>query len=137
MAVTGHHARLGTRLLAKLYRGRHFRRLGYMRFQGATRTDPDEPNSSIRLLPWVVDGEAMIGLPYAAQRLGHASPDLRPVRALLIRVSLGPRPSLHHLRHRKTGFVRRLHSYYGGVRLLLIVHRRLRLLTFPPRTIHP
>src|SRR6202023_3501433 len=25
-----------------------------------------------------VDGEALIGLPYAAQRLGHASPDLRP-----------------------------------------------------------
>ena len=25
----------------------------------------------------------------------------------------------------------------GGVRLLLIVHRRLRLLTFPPRTIWP
>ena len=101
------------------------------------RTDPDEPDSSIRLLPWVFDGEATIGLPYAAQRLGHASPDLRPVRALLIRVSLGPRPSLHRLRHRKTGFVRRLHSYYGGVRLLLIVHRRLRLLTFPPRTTHP
>ena len=40
VAVTGHHARLGTRLLAKLYRGRHSRRLGYMRFQGATRTDP-------------------------------------------------------------------------------------------------
>src|SRR5271170_992900 len=32
------------------------------------------------------------GLPYAAQRLGHASPALRPVRALLIRVPLGPRP---------------------------------------------
>jgi hypothetical protein len=24
------------------------------------RTDPDEPNSSIRLLPWVCDGEAQI-----------------------------------------------------------------------------
>jgi hypothetical protein len=45
----------------------------------------------------VFDGEALIGLPYAAQRLGHASPDLRPVRALLIRVSLGPRPSLHRV----------------------------------------
>src|ERR1700675_4917658 len=32
-----------------------------------------------------IDGEALIGLPYAAQRLGHANPDLRPVRALLIR----------------------------------------------------
>ena len=25
------------------------------------RTDPDEPNSSIRLLPWVFDGETLIG----------------------------------------------------------------------------
>jgi hypothetical protein len=50
MAVTGHHARLGTRLLAKLCRGRHSRRLGYMRFQGATRTDPCEPNSGTRLV---------------------------------------------------------------------------------------
>ena len=33
------------------------------------------------------------------------------------------------------GFVRPFRSYYGGARLLLIVHRRLRLLTFPPRTI--
>jgi hypothetical protein len=56
------------------------------------RTDPDEPDSSIRLLPWVFDGEALIGLPYAAQRVGHATPDLPPVRALLIRVSLGSAP---------------------------------------------
>jgi len=76
-------------------------------------------------------------LPYAAQRLGHASPGLGPVRALLLRVSLGPRPWLHHLRRRLPGFVRWLHSYYGGVRLLLIVRRRLRLLAFPPRTIRP
>jgi hypothetical protein len=46
--VTGRHARLGTRLLAKLCRGRHSRRLGYMRFQGATLTDPDVQNSRIR-----------------------------------------------------------------------------------------
>src|SRR5271157_1371890 len=32
------------------------------------------------------------GLPYAVQRLGQARPTLRPVRALLIRVPLGPRP---------------------------------------------
>src|SRR6516164_7986695 len=63
--------------------------------------DPDEPNSSIRLLPWVFDGEAPIGrLPYAAQRLGHALPALGPVRALLVRVSLGPCPWLHRLRNR-------------------------------------
>jgi hypothetical protein len=51
--------------------------------------------------------------------------------------SLGLRPWLHRLRYRHPGFVRRFHSYYGGVRLLLIVHRRLRLLAFPPRTIFP
>ena len=56
---------------------------------------------------------------------------------MLVRVPLGPRPWLHRLRRRDPGFVRGLHSYYGGVRLLLIVHRRLRLLTFPPRTIWP
>jgi len=39
-------------------------------------------------------------LPYAAQRLGHAYPALGPVRALLVRVSLSPCPSLHRLRNR-------------------------------------
>ena len=34
------HARLGTRLLATLYRDRHFRRLSCTHFQGTTRTDP-------------------------------------------------------------------------------------------------
>ncbi len=41
MAVTGHHARLGTRLRARLCRGLHFRRLNSISFQGTTRTDPD------------------------------------------------------------------------------------------------
>jgi hypothetical protein len=40
MAVADHHARLDTRLLAKLCRGRHLRRLDFTCFQGATRTDP-------------------------------------------------------------------------------------------------
>src|SRR6266446_6126679 len=74
---------------------------------------------------------------YAVQRLGHTSPALRPVRALLVRVSLGPRPWLRQLRCRSPGFVHRLHRYYVGVRLLWIVHQRLRLLTFPLRTIRP
>ena len=74
-------------------------------------------------------------LTYASQRLCHASPDLRPVRALLVHVSLGPRPSLHRLRRRcQSGFVRRLHRYLGEVRLLGLVHHRLRFLTFPTRT---
>jgi len=40
VAVAGHHARLGTRLLVRLCRGRHRRRLNSMRLQGATPTEP-------------------------------------------------------------------------------------------------
>ena len=40
VAVAGHHARLGTRLLVRLCRGRHLRRLNFMRLQGATPTPP-------------------------------------------------------------------------------------------------
>ena len=40
VAVAGHHARLGTRLLVRLCRGRHLRRLNFMRLQGATLTPP-------------------------------------------------------------------------------------------------
>jgi hypothetical protein len=68
-------------------------------------------------------------------RLGHAFPSLCPVRALLFRVPFGSQPWLHQLRHRSPGFVRRLRCYYSGIRLLRTVHWRLRLLTFPPRTI--
>ena len=57
-AVTGRHARLGSRLLARLCRGRHRRRQTSTRLQGATRTDPYGPNSGIRLPPWVSNGEA-------------------------------------------------------------------------------
>ena len=70
---------------------------------------------------------------------------LRPARALLVRIPLGPRPSLHRLRriqhHRRSlwgglfRFVRRLPSYYDKARLLGSVHHRLRFLTFPMRTI--
>src|SRR5207244_4360595 len=38
-------------------------------------------------------------LPYARQRLCHAFPVLRPARALLVRISLGPGPWLHRLRN--------------------------------------
>src|SRR5450631_2234632 len=49
-AVTGRHARLGSRLLARHCRGRHRRRQTSTRLQGATRTDPYGPNSGIRLV---------------------------------------------------------------------------------------
>src|SRR5215468_9461891 len=41
---TGHHARLGTQLPAKLCRGHHFRQLNFKSFQGAT------PHGSVRAL---------------------------------------------------------------------------------------
>src|SRR5262245_43202927 len=53
VAVTGHHARLGTRLLARLYRGRHLKRQSSTRFQGATLIKPDVPISGIRLSGWL------------------------------------------------------------------------------------
>ena len=48
-AVTGRHARLGSRLLARLCRGRHRRRQTSTRLQGATLIKPDVPISGIRL----------------------------------------------------------------------------------------
>src|ERR1017187_6537065 len=91
-------------------------------------TDVMEERGELLLLP------LPCSLPYALQRLGHGSPVLCPARALLTHISLGPRPWLHQLRSRLPGFVRRIHSYYGGVRLLMIVHHRLRLLAFPTPT---
>src|SRR3954471_22649177 len=66
--VTGHHARLVSRLPAQLYRGRHFRRHGFVRFQGATRTDPDVRLSRIRLPPRIMTAKPF-GRPYALRRL--------------------------------------------------------------------
>jgi hypothetical protein len=54
-------------------------------------------------------------VPYALQPLGHAFPVLSPVRAVLARVPLGLRPSLHPLLGWHAGSVRGLPSYYGGV----------------------
>src|SRR6202795_3187462 len=73
-------------------------------------------------------------LPYASERLGHTSPALCPVCALLACVPLGPRPWLRRLRRWVPGIARRLHGYYRGVRLPPVVHHRLRLLAFPMRT---
>ncbi len=53
---------------------------------------------------------------------------LSPIRGPLISIPLGHRPSLHQLRCRSLRFVRRLHSYYGDVRLPVFVHHRLRTL---------
>ena len=74
-------------------------------------------------------------LPYALQRLCHACPARRPGRALLVRIPLGRGPSLHRLLRRSLRLVRRIHRYYGRVRRPASVHHRLRLLTFPMRTL--
>ena len=71
------------------------------------------------------------GLSYAVQALWRAVPSLRPERAFLSRVPLGPRPWLHQLRRRLPDFVRWLHRYYGGARLLTPVHHALRLFSLP------
>ena len=52
---------------------------------------------------------------------------------MLAQVSLGQTPSLHLLRHRYSGFVRRLPRYYGSVRLPVFVHHRIPSLDFPIR----
>jgi len=60
MAVTGHHARLGSRLRARLCRGLHFRRLDYMSFQGTTPHRSVHARLRIRLLPRMNGVEALI-----------------------------------------------------------------------------
>ena len=76
------------------------------------------------------------GLPYTDQSVGHVFPARCPVHAVLFRVSLGPFPSLHRFRSGQIRLVRRLLRYFERVRLLVIVHHRLRLrlIAFPMRT---
>jgi hypothetical protein len=56
-------------------------------------------------------------LSYPFQRTGRIDPALSLGRVLLARIPLGQTPSLHLLRRRCFGFVRRLPRYYGSVRL--------------------
>src|SRR5215472_302053 len=74
---------------------------------------------------------------YPLQRTGRAFPALGPGRVLLGRIPFGRSPSLHHLRRRLPGFVRRLQRYYGTVRLPALVHRRRVSLDFPTRPAPP
>ena len=100
-------------------------------------TDPDVRHYRIRLLPQVDDVEvaasAACRLTYWLQRTVRAWPALSPGRVLLGRVPLGQSPSLHRLPRRLPGLVRRLHRYYGTVRLPGLVHRRRASLDFPTR----
>src|ERR671918_231214 len=74
---------------------------------------------------------------YPLQRTQRAVPAQCPGRVLLARVPLGQAPSLHLLRGRSLGVVRRLRGYYGPVRLPLPVHRRRVSMDFPTRPAGP
>src|SRR5206468_3094481 len=76
-------------------------------------------------------------LAYPFQRTQRAVPVLCPGRVLLVRVPFGQAPSLHPLRRRSSGIVRRLRRYYGPVRLPLAIHRRRTSLDFPTRPAGP
>src|SRR5712675_3339219 len=90
--------------------------------------------SLIRLLPRVRTHHQIHDDTHAAIACDMLNPAQCPEHALMARISLGLGPSLHQLRSRSLCLVRRLHSYYGLVRLPTPVHHRLRLLAFPMRT---
>src|SRR2546426_599388 len=76
-------------------------------------------------------------LTHSVERTERASPARCPERVALARVPLGPPPSLHRLRGRLLGLVRRLPRYYGAVRLPALVHHRRVSLDFPMRSAAP
>src|ERR1700736_6406260 len=90
--------------------------------------------SLIRLLPRVRTHHQRHDDTHAAIACDMLNPAQCPEHALMARIPLGLGPSLHQLRSRSLCLVRRLHSYYGLVRLPAPVHHRLRLFTFPMRT---
>src|SRR5207249_1036224 len=73
-------------------------------------------------------------LAYPLERAWRVPPALGPERVALDRVSLGQPPSLHRLRRRLRGLVRRLHWYYAAVRLPMSVRHRRVSLDFPIRS---
>jgi hypothetical protein len=74
---------------------------------------------------------------HAVQRTWRASPGSESGARVAGRVPLGHLPFLHNLRRRRTGIVRLLRRYYGGVRLPTAVHLGLTALAFPERPIRP
>ena len=86
VAVAGHHARLGARLLVRLCRRRHLRRLSSTRLQGATLIEPDMRISRIRLS----DKTSRLRPRRAAPTLGQAYEPEVPVE---VREWIRPAPS--------------------------------------------
>src|SRR6202043_3444281 len=131
-AVTGRHARLGTRLLARLCRGCHLRQLSSTRLQGATRTEPYGQLSCIRLPPRMFDGwpRPSVRAPASVTRfpgtvsgtcgIGSRSPWPPP---------FAPPPPLPVARLCSAASLLLWRSLTSHA-----VHHRLRFLTFPMRT---
>ena len=100
MSVAGHHARLGTRLRARLCRGLHFRKLNSTSFQGTT------PHGSGRAL--ISASGSYLGrvtakrtaCPHTRPPWDTRSPALSRVRVEWKSVLLEPQPSLPTLRRR-------------------------------------
>ena len=78
--------------------------------------------SLIRLLPRVRTHHQIHDDTHAAIACDMLNPAQCPEHALMARIPLGLGPSLHQLRSRSLCLVRRLHSYYGLVRLPTPVH---------------
>src|SRR5437660_2122898 len=72
-------------------------------------------------------------LTHPLQRTGRIAPARCPGRVLLSQVPFGQSSSLHPLRHRLPGFVRRLPWYFRAVRLPRSVRHRRTSLDFPMR----
>src|SRR6266567_2805808 len=74
-------------------------------------------------------------LTYPLERARRTFPALSPECVTLGRVSLGQLPSLHRLRCRSLGLVRRLRRYCRAVRLPTSVHHRRTSFDFPMRPV--
>jgi hypothetical protein len=109
---------------------------------------PVHPRRSVRAdrpirRPQAIDGHVMkerrepciVVLPrhlaHAAKLTRHAHSGSASGARFARRVSLGRPPSLHHLRDRRGGLVRRLRRYYGAVRLPTIVHQGITAIGVP------
>ncbi|WP_234851118.1 S26 family signal peptidase, partial [Sinorhizobium meliloti] len=75
---TGHHARLSTRLLARLCRGRHLRRLNSTRLQGATLIKTVAAVGGQRIE--IADNVTIDGRPIANSSLVSQDGQGRPLR---------------------------------------------------------
>src|SRR3974390_1024361 len=98
--------------------------------------DPYLQLSRIRFPPRVLTIKHC-GLTHASQPRPRV-PGSESGRCMLARLPLGPCPSPPRLRRRcrfRVCFVRRFPRYYDRARLPAPVHHRLRLLTFPMRTV--